>query len=230
MAMNAERDEVTQPVASKPLKLASSDDVKSELTTSDDEDFTLDSGAFGEDMDEDMNVDESPFNIVSSVGNFFGVNAQNQKAVEEVLDVCCGPNLSRLVNEATRTRITAASALGLILVLRKVARNRCISKSMTYHQKDTDTGKDQGSRTRSWWRKHPSKEEDDYSSSSSEDEFPSYLPTSITVKRHQSKKPTKFENSFSRSVSNPHYKVKLVNTESRLGYEMDNISRRSQIV
>ena len=139
MAMNAERDEVTQPVASKPLKLASSDDIKLELTTSDDEDFTLDSGAFGEDVDEDMNVDETRFNMVSSVGNFFGVNAQNQKAVEEVLDVCCGPNLSRLVNEATRTRITAASALGLILVLRKVARNRCISKSMTYHTRKIPT-------------------------------------------------------------------------------------------
>jgi hypothetical protein len=223
-SMEAKKDKATQPVATKHLKLDSSDDDKSELTTSDDGDFTLDSGTFEEEIDEDTVTNESPFNIVSSVGNFFGVDTQNQHAVEEVLDDLLWTEFvsSRQGNSKKKKNSGVHSRSNT-----SIERGRKMSLHVKEYEKSHNKG--QGSRARSWWRNHPSKEEDDYSSSSSEDEFKSYLPTSITVKKRY-KKPTEFENAFPRSVSNSHYKVKLVDTESRLGYEMDNTSRRSSVI
>jgi hypothetical protein len=217
--------EVNKPVvATKALKLDSSDDDKSELTTSDDDDFTLDSATF-EEIDEDKGTNESPFNFVSSVGNFFGVDTKNQNAVEEVLDDLLWTefvssrqrNTNEKENSGTHFQPKNISERG---------------RKVSLHVKDYEEShneKDQRSRPRSWWRNHPSIEEDDYSSSSSEDEFTTYLPTSITVKKRR-KKPTELDNAFPRSLTNPHYKVKLVDTESRLGYEMDHTSRRSRVL
>lgn len=220
-SMEVKKAEVTQPVETEPPKLDSSDDDKSELTTSDDgdftddEDFTLDSGTF---EDEDTGTNESPFNIVSSVGNFFGVDTQNQHAVEEVLDDLLWTEFvsSRQGNNHKKKNNGVNSRSNT-----SIERSRKISMHVKEYEDTHNKG--QESRARSWWRNNPSKEEDYYSSSSSEDDFESYLPTSITVKKRY-KKPTEFENAFPRSVSNPHYKVKLVDTESRLGYEMTSYS------
>eukprot|EP00536_Pseudo-nitzschia_multiseries_P013230 jgi/Psemu1/34489/gm1.34489_g len=224
-AMKMELEAAIQPVVNKPLKVASTDyDDKSELTTSDDEDFTLDSGTF-KDVSGDREVNESAFNIVSSVGNFFGVSTQDQQTVEEVLDDLLWTEFvsSRQQNSNhSRSGTNKLSAKGQKTTLHVEEYGR--SK-----EKESATRQYSGSRTRSWWRSHPSKEEDEYSSSSSEDEFPSYLPTSITVKQRYLKH-TNFENVSSRSNSNPQYKVKLVDTESRLGYEMDNNSKRSPVL
>jgi hypothetical protein len=231
-AIKTERDEATQIDENNPLN-----DDKSELTTSDDEDFTLDSCAFEDDGDENIDMNESfesPFNIVSSVGNFFGVNEKNQQAVEEVLDDLLW---TEFVSSRQKKSTNTTS---------RVSKQSRSTHSLKGHKillqiKDCDTSRkkkkldsgDQISRTRSWWRNHPSKDEDedydddddDESSSSSEQELSSYLPSSITIKQQYKKKPTK-----SNSVSNPNYKVKLVHTESRQGYEMDNNSRRSRIM
>jgi hypothetical protein len=230
-AMETERDEATQPVETNHLN-----DDKSELTTSDDEDFTLDSCAFDEDGDKNIDIDESPFNIVSSVGNFFGVNEKNQQAVEEVLD-------DLLWTEFVWSRQKKSSNTTSLVSKQSRSTHSLKGHKILLQIKDCDTSRkkkkldsgDQISRTRSWWRNHPSKDEDedydddddddDESSSSSEQELSSYLPSSITIKQQYKKKPTK-----SNSVSNPNYKVKLVHTESRQGYEMDNNSRRSRIM
>lgn len=213
--MKAGRDEAAQLVGTKSLKLASSDDDRSELTTSDDEEFTLDSCAFKEDKNENIDIDinESPFNIVSSVGNFFGVNVVDQQAVEEVLDDLLW---TEFVTSRQKESLNTTSQLSTR------------QSQSTHSMESRNLGDDQDSRTRSWWRNRYSKEEDDESSTSSEQEFSSYLPTSIIVKKQYIKKPTKFEHICSNSNSN--YKVKLVETESRQGYEMDSNSRRSKIM
>ena len=225
-AIKTEQDEATQKDENNPLN-----DDKSELTTSDDEDFTLDSCAFEDDGDENIDIDESfesPFNIVSSVGNFFGVNEKNQQAVEEVLDDLLWTEFvsSRQIKSAnTTSRVSKQSRSTHSLKGHKILLE--IKDCDTSRTKKTIDSGDQISRTRSWWRNHPSKDEDDddESSSSSEQEFSSYLPSSITIKQQYKKKPMKL-NSF----SSPNYKVKLVHTESRQGYEMDNNSRRSRIM
>jgi hypothetical protein len=90
-------------------------------------------------------------------------------------------------------------------------------------------------RARSWWRKHPTsqrsslrresdeeeeeEEDDDDDESYSSDEFPNYLPTSITVQKRNGGRRANVRNSIAPS-SNPRYKVNLVETESRYGYEM----------
>ena len=227
-SMEVKKAEATQPVETKPLKLDSSDDDKSELTTSDDgdftndEDFTLDSGTFDEEIDEDTGTNESPFNIVSSVGNFFGVDTQNQHAVEEVLD-----DLLWTEFVSSRQGNTYKKKNNCVNSRSNTSLEKSSKISLHVKEYEDSHNKGQESRDRSWWRNNPSKEEDYYSSSSSEDDFECYLPTSITVKK-RCKKPTEFENAFPRSVSNPHYKVKLVDTESRLGYEMT--SRRSPVL
>ena len=223
-SIEAKRDEVMQPAPSKPLKQDSSDDEKSELTTSDDEDFTLESSTLDE-IDEDTVENESPFNIVSSVGNFFGVDSQNQHAVEEVLDDLLWTEfVSSRQRNTNRKKSNGANSRPNTHSDRSRKSSVLVKKYKGSHTK----------RDRSWWRNQPSKEEDgddddEYSSSSSEDEFKSYLPTSITVKNRY-KKPTTLEDAFPRSVSNPRYRVELVDTESRLGFEMDHTSRRSPVL
>ena len=88
--MQVERKMVTQHVRPMGnLNLNSSDEEKSELTTSDSEDFTLDISAFeDEDLENFDDENDSPFDIVSSMGRFFGieVSTNDQQDVEEVLD------------------------------------------------------------------------------------------------------------------------------------------------
>ena len=215
------KEEITQQVGNKLPQIDSSDDDKSEVTTSDDEDFTLDSDTLEEESYEDAGKNDSPFNIVSSVGNFFGVDAENQHAVEEVLDDLLWTEFvsSRQQNANEKNFRSNGS--------RSNPRSSRARKTLLHAKENTDApnDKDYGSRGRSWWRNHPSKEEDYDTSSSSEDEFKSYLPTSITIKK-RNKQPNELENDVHRSISNPHYRVKLVDTESRLGYEMDRKSPR----
>ncbi|VEU33954.1 unnamed protein product [Pseudo-nitzschia multistriata] len=223
-AMKVERDPKVQPVApvDKAKKADSSDDEKSELTSSDDEDeFTLDSNTF-EDGDRGEDDDEPAFNIVSSVGNFFGVSTRDQQTVEEVLDDLLWTEFvsSRQKNEKSKSMNGGHSPPIMSRKGRKKKSNK----------QEHGTSQNHGSRNQSWWRNRHSEEDDDYSSSSSEVEVPSYLPTSITVKQRY-KKPKSFESTVSRSTtSNPRYKVKLVDTESRMGYEMDNAPRRSPVL
>mmetsp|Transcript_4180 Transcript_4180/g.4745 ORF Transcript_4180/g.4745 Transcript_4180/m.4745 type:complete len:353 (+) Transcript_4180:898-1956(+) len=237
-AMKSGRDETTQPVGTKSVKLASCGDDKSELTTSDDdEEFTLDSGAFKEDTNENIgDIDESPFNIVSSVGNFFGVNVVDQQAVEEVLDDLLWTEFvtsrqKESLNTMTMPQLSTRQSRSTHSMKSHKVSLQIKDHDAHLNKKQIDLEDDQDSRTRSWWRNRRSieeEDEDDESSTSSEQEFSSYLPTSITVKKQFKKKTMKFEHVYSNSNSN--YKVKLVETESRQGYEMDNSSRRSKIM
>ena len=228
-SMENRKEEVMQSASSKPLKLDSGDEDKSELTTSDDEEFTLDSGKL-EAVDEDTGANESPFNIVSSVGNFFGVDLlpENEEDVKEIMeDLFFTEFVSERQQKTNKKKSTSTYS-------RSKTRSDTSRKSSAERKKYNESP---AKKDRSWWRNHTSNEEDeedededeDYSSSSSEDEFKYHLPPMITVKK-KVKKPTTVENSVKRSISNPHYRVKLVDTESRLGYEMDPKSRRSPVI
>ncbi len=245
-SMETRNDEVLEKPSRKPLKRNLGHDSKSEGTSSDEEDLTLDSesDSGGSDTfdrdDEDDESNESPFNIVSSVGNFLGVKSEEQQAVEEVLDDLLWTEfVSQRQKNAEKKKRNSANSRS------KHHSGKGKTRSERNRRSSVETKKykePHAKKERSWWRKHPLKDEDEevYSTSSSDDdecstsssstdEFKSYLPTSITVKK-RSKKPAKLEDSFPRSVSNPHYKVKLVDTESRLGYEMDHAPRRSPVM
>jgi hypothetical protein len=98
-------------------------------------------------------------------------------------------------------------------------------------------------RARSWWRRHPTtsskfdvpsfdddEDDDDYDDDDDfesvlSDEFPDYLPKSITVRDGQRHLESKDKSNFSGfSPTNPRYRAKLVDTESRYGYEMGSTS------
>eukprot|EP00533_Pseudo-nitzschia_delicatissima_P009852 CAMPEP_0116113284 /NCGR_PEP_ID=MMETSP0327-20121206/19421_1 /TAXON_ID=44447 /ORGANISM="Pseudo-nitzschia delicatissima, Strain B596" /LENGTH=604 /DNA_ID=CAMNT_0003606621 /DNA_START=1391 /DNA_END=3205 /DNA_ORIENTATION=+ len=227
-SMETKTEEVTKPVArSEPPKQDRIDEEDEELESSDDEDYTLDSGTlFDEEEDDDHSgTNDSPLNIVSSVGEFFGVDKNGQHAVEEVLDDLLWTefvssrqqNTKKKKGNSARKRSSTPSQ-----------KNRKSSVQVK-EDKLTENKKPNERKDRPWWRNNRSKEEeseeeseeeeDEYSTSSSEDEFKNYLPTSITVKRRY-KKPPKIEDAFTRSFTTPHSKMKLVDTESRLGYEM----------
>jgi hypothetical protein len=234
-----------EPDAQLPVAL----DENSESTSSDEDEFTQDSSAFGEDDDrvEETVNESSPFNIMS----FFGVDFQNQHMVGEVLDdLLWGDFVSSGQGSSRRTRYTNAKAR-----TSKQGRTNSVGKSRKIALKVKDyscppkrlepiqesTGAAQPSKSR--WRTQLSatdewenEEDDEDESSSSSEEFPSYLPTSITVKKKGSKRsdlerklsPT----SFPRDISS-HYKQhqpQLVETESRLGFEMETLPRRTKLV
>lgn len=231
-SMETKTEATKRPATSEPPTRYRSDDERSELESSNEEDFTLDSGTLFDDDDEDSGTADSPLNIVSSVGEFFGVDKEGQHAVAEVLD------------DLLWTEFVSARQQKTSKKKGKGNRNRSSTRSRI-NRKSSEQREEKKSNTRKdrpWWRNHRLKEKvdygdeeedddefDEYSTSSSEDEFKTYLPTSITVKRKM-KKPTKLEDAFPRSFSTPHGKVKLVDTESRLGYEMNYTRRRSPVM
>ena len=240
-SMENKTEEVTQPMArSGPPKQDRIDEEDEELESSVDEDYTLDSGTLfdEEDDDDDSGTNDSPLNIVSSVGEFFGVDKNGQHAVEEVLDDLLWTefvssrqqNTNKKKGNGARKRSSTPSQKN-----RKSSVQVNESSVQAKENKVREKKKANARKDRPWWRSNRWKEEeseeeseeDEYSTSSSEDEFKNYLPTSITVKRRY-KKPPKIEDAFTRSFTTPHSKMKLVDTESRLGYEMT--PRRSPVL
>ena len=204
------------------------------VSSSSEEDFTYATRTLEEASDTDDAA--SPFYVMS----FFGVSTENQKVMGEVFDDLMWNEFvsSRKEKERGNDRNDSRSKSSQQFSERK-------SHKVALQVKDFGTSKSNGAksfgngskpeRTRSWWRNHPSqygnerrsKEEE---SSMSSEEFPSYLPTSITVKKKAQKPGVEgnlTRSSLARSGSTQHRSTMqqqphLIETESRIGFEMGN--------
>jgi hypothetical protein len=253
MASNPDNqsDALSRPSMESSMNDFARDEQNSGSSSTDDDEFTQDSSAFGEDdsCDADMaNSESSPFNILS----FFGVDDQNQRVVGEVLDDLLWGDfvLSGKDNGPKRQRVRTKS----IPPNQSHPISHANSRNVTLKVKDyiepsrrndpTQAGK--GQTSRSWWRNKSSsrpefckakvndedEEEREEESSSSSTEFPSYLPSSITVNK-KAKQPSTA--SFPRAPSScskvsTQDQPQLVQTESHVGFEMGTLPRRTKLV
>ncbi|KAG7348223.1 hypothetical protein IV203_016928 [Nitzschia inconspicua] len=223
--------------------------------SSDEDDFTQESISFGDGDDNDAvdtTDDLSPFNIMS----FFGVNAQNQQVVGKVLDdLFWGEfiptrNQNKHKNRYSRGKQRPRKPYGDSRKIALKVKDYNIP-SRNLDPKQAHLGTEQQSISR--WRTRPSsncysKHEDEYYeddiddeeevSSSASGEFQPYLPTSITVKKKIAKpglerelSPTSFpRNTSARHNVSTQQQPQLVETESRLGFEMGILPRRTKLV
>ncbi|KAL3925808.1 MAG: hypothetical protein SGILL_000156 [Bacillariaceae sp.] len=207
-------------------RVATIDEGSEGTEASNEDDFTYESGTFDKEEHDTVETSDSPFNIMS----FFGVSAENQEALDDLLwnDFVSSRKEKELKESKHRKWSSRPSAQ--------------MKSSMFGSATSQDGSKPE--RTRSWWRNHPSQkspyhanaeDEDEDESSSELDEFPSYLPTSITVQK-RAKKPFLERHvsptSFAQHTSG-RYKVsqpQLIETESRVGYEMDRSPRQKAFV
>jgi hypothetical protein len=270
--MRTERHE-TQPTA-RPLMVASSDDDKSDITLSDDDEDCTRGGVnvlrANEPPQDKGGKENAPFSLFSSVGKLFSMSSDDKKAVEQALDdllwtefvasrkpgeaddgrkvsADTSPSLSnsKKMKSARRSKTLESSSRRIGMGSSKprekiqqqpfgpapLARSR---RSQAHpHRREhlselsPSIEHNQLQRARSWWRRHPTSprndgavyEEDDESVSS--EEYPAYLPTSITVRKpHRNPETKATHKAFSSSSTSSRYQVKLVDTESRYGYEM----------
>jgi len=224
----------------EPRSTSSKDD-KSEVSASDDGEFNCDTSAFGEDEPpEAVGNETEPFSVLS----FFGVSAENQQAVQEVLDDLLwtefvstrqekeSPKLKQSEKFETQKKNQSARKISL-----KIKEYDLCSEN----RKQKDTGRE--CIHKSWWRNYSSggidrvKEEEEGSSAADDTSttsggFPSYLPTSITVKKRVAKPGLERKGSpasHSHGLSDP-FRVtmqqdkklianELIETESRQGFE-----------
>jgi hypothetical protein len=239
--MRIERIESSHPLATAPIRVAT-DDEKSELTTSDDEDATFDCGGFVVDgHSEDSLKDASSFNLMASVGNFFGVNPNNGVPVEEVLDDLLWTEFvaSRQGNMDSRRQPSRASSKKSHSRTLQSKKGQTVSLRLKQCEvpprDECDCETTRSDRSRSWWRKQtpsasvdksetklPHDDGEDGSASTSSEELQSYLPESISANRRP--RDPRLDRSTSEFSSNPRYKVNLIDTDSRQGFEMDNFS------
>jgi hypothetical protein len=233
--MRTER-EVLHPPKARPLLVASaSDDEKSDITSSDNEEnVTRTRDAALKDSNEKENA---PFSLFSSMGKMFSVSAEDKMAVNQALD-------DLLWTEFVASRNTDEETSGRKKSSRSEKR---ISRERPRHKISVLQGscREPPQRARSWWRRHPTSDnksessdssasseeeeeddendEDDYDDESmSSEEYQEYLPTSITVRKSQRnlENTLSADKSFDASVStNPRYRVRMVDTESRMGFE-----------
>lgn len=243
--LEAKKDDSAQPVTPKSpaaTTLRNNDDDannKSEDSTSDG-DFTIDSSPFGDDAEgyeaDQSNGGISPFNIVWSVGNFFGVNSNNQEAVEEVLDDLVWTEFvfSRKGREAYAASLapTFDSDHGRSQTIRPL--HGQITLQVKKYTKSNGAGG--ASRGRSWWRTQPpnintspkpkadggSDDDEESSSGYSSKDLQTYLPSNITVKNPPKEFTIVVEDAPS-SAGSAHYHANLVDTESHFGFEMDKV-------
>jgi hypothetical protein len=240
-------EEWSQPVAISPIRVAS-DNGKSMTTTSydhddNDEDFTNDGAGFDdEEFSEESFACAPPFNRKNSVGNIFGVNPKHRQAVEAVLDDLLwtefvssryekkyyGNHKGKTSTERSQRQIAESNNRQKVTMQ--------VKDSKVPPRKAHDHEVNDLNRNASFWRrKHPSTNtaklaispvRDDHecnmdkSASASSEEVPSYLPSSITLK-HAKRQCSEAKCSSSES----HYRVNLIDTESRLGFEMDTVSQ-----
>ncbi|KAL3920392.1 MAG: hypothetical protein SGILL_003287 [Bacillariaceae sp.] len=224
-----------------------------DVSSSTEEDFTYASGTSAEEEGEEASAMEeaSPFNIMS----FFGVSSENQAVMGEAFDDLMWNDFvsSRKEKERGNDRQNPRNR-----ALEQAAAQRK-SHKVELHVKDFGPSTKsraqslpdnrQPERTRSWWRNHPSKNGSDFrnerrteeESSTDTEEFSSYLPTSITVKKKS--RETDVERSSSavpfaqhgnrqynltmhqqQQQQQPH----LIETESRIGFEMGRASSQSR--
>ena len=233
------KERVVDPGDQNPLSVASSsDDDKSDMTTSDDdEDYTESHFTASQAPSSHPSYDKenTPAGFLNSVGRLLGMSNEEKTAVEQALD-------DLLWTEFVKARKAPATRV-------RGSKSQRSKESNAIHEYQAIVGAKRPTdichiplgasqrvllgeiprdhsipihRERSWWRNHPIEEEeeeyDDDGESFSSDEFPSYLPTSITVRKPNRRKQN--EGSFAPPLTNPRYKVKMVDTESRCGYEM----------
>lgn len=229
--------ERSQPVAASLLRVARDDEKSVITTTDDDEDFTNDGSGFEDDEFSEESVKGAPsFDLMNSVGNVFGLNPQHREAVEAVLDDLLWTefvssrheekdygNHNRKTSKKRSQERTAESNHGHQIPLQ-------VNSSEIPPRQACDHEVNKLNRNPSFWRRQlpstnlgkltisPVRHDHECNGEESEsvwsDEVPSYLPTSMTMKQ------AKHQN---RSDATP-YKVNLIDTESRLGFEMDNVS------
>jgi hypothetical protein len=225
------------------------------VSQDDDDDFACDDrSAFeGDDVFRNTDSQTSPFNLMS----FFGANEKNQNVVEEVLDDLLWTEFfsSRKEKENTERKQTLQYAKKTLATQPKKTGHKISLQINDYEIPARRLNRNEPSSNRqnkSWWRNHPSSkfhlddddddddddEEEDDDSSSSSNEFPSYLPTSITVKKRLEKsvlEPKPSASSFSPQITN-RYTVtmqnepRLIDTESRHGFEMTKIAAKTRLV
>jgi hypothetical protein len=163
-------------------------------STSDDDDCTYESGTFAE-QDEVGSVtyiEASPFNIMS----FFGVSAKNQEVMGETLDDLMWNDFVTLRKENEQRRARHYSSGPSQKKSHKTSLQVKDYSNLSGTRAQNLTNFSKPVRTRSWWRNHPSKNGADHEvlkvvpvdedeSSVGSEELPSYLPTSITVKKRK---------------------------------------------
>jgi hypothetical protein len=228
------------------------DEQNSGFSSDYDDEFTQESTAFEEDDsgDADMANDESsPFNIMS----FFGVDDENQRVVGQVLDdLLWGDFVStrkehRSKRQSARTKSATPDQSNQL----SHAKSRKIAlQGKDYIEPLRSNDRNQvvnGQTPRSWWRNNSSfepqvctakdnddneEEEVEEESISSSTEFPSYLPSSITVKKKAKlPSPTSFPRVASKcSTVAMHHQPQLVQTESHVGFEMGTLPHRTKLV
>lgn len=240
-----------------PTHSGEGDCYTSKSSFSEEDDFTQDSSAFGgeEEENDTYPVDESsPFSIMS----FLGVGSQDQQVIGEVFDDLFWGDFRASNHPYSRknrysrgkprqARSSLSDSQGKRRMLALTAKNYN-SESRRISESAKGIGEQP---SKSWWRTQPSSqssseydvdviEEEEESNSSNSDEYPSYLPSSITVKKklpepamERKASPTSFPRKTS---SSSRYKIsmqqqpQLVETESRLGFELGTIPRRTKLV